>query len=255
MLGLARPTAGSVRVLGADAQSALATVIRRIGSIVEAPALFPNFTGRENLTLLAGIDRIGPGAVDRMLDRVGLAERAGDPVKGYSLGMRQRLGIAAALLKDPALVVLDEPANGLDPAGIVEVRDLVRSLGSEGRTVFVSSHLLSEVQQTCDSVAILARGRCVAAGPVREVLAAGHETRLIVRVADLERAAAVLCAAGISAGVRGDLIRVALPASEAERVTRTLAAKRMYVTELRADEADLEQVFLELTRDREEVPA
>jgi ABC-2 type transport system ATP-binding protein len=255
MLGLARPTAGSVRVLGADAQSALATVIRRIGSIVEAPALFPNFTGRENLTLLAGIDRIGPGAVDRMLDRVGLAERAGDPVKGYSLGMRQRLGIAAALLKDPALVVLDEPANGLDPAGIVEVRDLVRSLGAEGRTVFVSSHLLSEVKQTCDSVAILARGRCVAAGPVREVLAAGHETRLIVRVADLERAAAVLCAAGISAGVRGNVIRVALPASEAERVTRTLAAKRMYVTELRTDEADLEQVFLELTRDREEVPA
>jgi ABC-2 type transport system ATP-binding protein len=135
------------------------------------------------------------------------------------------------------------------------VRDLVRSLGAEGRTVFVSSHLLSEVRQTCDSVAILARGRCVAAGPVREVLAAGHETRLIVRVAELERAAAVLCAAGISAGVSGDVIRVALPASEGERVTRTLAAKRMYVTELRADEADLEQVFLELTRDREDVPA
>ncbi|MGH2786273.1 MAG: ABC transporter ATP-binding protein, partial [Actinomycetota bacterium] len=157
LLGLVRPSAGRCRVLGVDAQSELHRVVGRIGAIVEAPSAFPSMSGRKNLTLLAGVDGIGPRAVGAVLERVGLAERADDLVSGYSLGMRQRLGIAAALLKDPALVVLDEPANGLDPAGIVEVRELLRGLGREGRTVFVSSHQLSEVQQTCDRVAILAR--------------------------------------------------------------------------------------------------
>ena len=260
LLGLIRPSAGRCRVLGADASSDLFRVIRRIGSIVEAPALFPTFSGRKNLTLLARIDGIGPRAVDAALERVGLAERADDLVKGYSLGMRQRLGIAAALLKDPALVVLDEPANGLDPAGIVEVRELLRSLGREGRTVFVSSHLLTEVQQTCDRVAILARGKAVATGPVRDVLTAGRSARLVVRVPDLERGAAILCDAGMPSAVRGDAIRVGVDPSEASRVTRALADRGVYLSELRPDEADLESVFLELTRDpaereAEEVPA
>jgi ABC-2 type transport system ATP-binding protein len=260
LLGLIRPSAGRCRVLGVDAASDLHRVIGRIGSIVETPALFPTFSGRKNLTLLAQLDGIGPRTVDAALDRVGLADRADDLVKAYSLGMRQRLGIAAALLKDPALVVLDEPANGLDPAGIVEVRELLRTLGREGRTVFVSSHQLAEVQNTCDRVAILARGRAVAAGPVREVLTAGRGARLVVRVAELARGAEVLCAAGISAAVRGDEIRVALDADAGPRVTRVLADAGLYLSELRPDEADLETVFLELTRDPEapvveEVPA
>ncbi len=260
LLGLVRPSAGHCRVMGVDAGSELHRVIGRIGSIVEAPALFPTFSGRKNLTLLARLDGIGPVAVDAALERVGLADRADDWVKGYSLGMRQRLGIAAALLKDPALVILDEPANGLDPAGIVEVRELLRALGREGRTVFVSSHQLAEVQNTCDRVAILARGRAVVSGPVREVLSAGRGARLVVRVADLQRAADVLCAAGITAAVRGDAVRVALDPNEGPRVTRALADAGLYLSEMRPDEVDLETVFLELTRESdatvvEEVPA
>ncbi len=259
LLGLVRPSAGTCRVLGADAQRDLHRVIGRIGSIVESPALFPTLSGRRNLSLLARIDGIGPRAVDGVLERVGLTERADDLVKGYSLGMRQRLAIGLALLKDPALVVLDEPANGLDPAGIVEVRELMRGLAREGRTVFVSSHLLSEVQQTCDRVAILARGRAVASGPVHEVLSAGRSARMLVRVEDLPRGIDVLCAVGIPAAIRDDAIRVALEPSEAPRVTRALADAGLYLSELRPDDADLETVFLELTRDREpsveEVPA
>ena len=251
LLGLVRPSAGTCRILGADAQRDLHRVIGRIGSIVESPALFPTLSGRRNLSLLARIDGIRPRAVDAALERVGLGERADDLVKGYSLGMRQRLAIGLALLKDPALVVLDEPANGLDPAGIVEVRELMRGLAREGRTVFVSSHLLSEVQQTCDRVAILARGRAVASGPVHEVLSAGRGARMLVRVGDLPRGMDALCAAGIPAAIRGDAIRVALEPSDAPRVTRVLADAGLYLSELRPDDADLETVFLELTRDRE----
>ena len=256
LLGLVRASSGTVRVLGRDVPAGLPETMRRIGAIVESPAQFPTFSGRENLIHLARIDGIAPLRVDEVLERTGLAGRAGDLVSGYSLGMRQRLGIAAALLKDPALLVLDEPANGLDPAGIVQVRELVRSLGREGRTVFVSSHQLSEVRQMCDHVAILARGRCVAAGPVGEVLAGRRAARLVVRVDDLDGGAAVLCEAGITAAVSDGTIRVALDPAEAARVTRALADRGLYVTELRAEEADLETVFLELTRDNAvEVPA
>ena len=145
LLGLVAPGSGTVRLLGADVSRDLPRVIRKVGAIVEAPALFPRFTGRRNLQILGRIDGIGTRAVDTALERVKLAERGDDLVKTYSLGMKQRLAIAAALLKDPQLLILDEPANGLDPAGIVEVRDLIRSLGAEGRTVFVSSHILSEI--------------------------------------------------------------------------------------------------------------
>jgi ABC-2 type transport system ATP-binding protein len=254
LLGLIRPSAGRTSVLGADPTTDLHRVIGRIGSLVESPAAFPTLTGRTNLELCAAIDGIGPKVVATALERVGLAERADDLVNGYSLGMRQRLGIAATLLKDPALLILDEPANGLDPAGIVQVRELLRSLGREGRTVFVSSHQLAEVQQTCDRVAILARGRCVAAGPVREVLTSRRAARLVVRVDDLERGVEALCDAGIPAAIRDGTIRVALDASEGPRVTRTLAERGLYLGELREEEADLESVFLELTRDPDDTP-
>jgi ABC-2 type transport system ATP-binding protein len=247
LLALARPTAGECRILGVDSQTALTDVISEIGSMVETPGLFPAMSGRKNLALLGRIQGIGPSTVNAVLERVGLGERADDPVRGYSLGMRQRLGIGIALLKDPQLLILDEPANGLDPAGIKEVRELLRGLGAEGRTVFVSSHLLSEVQQTCDRVAVLARGRCVAAGPVDDVLAAGGSQGLIVRLADLEQGRAALAGAGISSSVDGDHLRVDLPPAEAERVSRALAGKQLYLTELRPEEVSLEAVFLELT--------
>ena len=254
LLGLVAASSGRLQLLGADVPRRLPAVIGRVGSIVETPTLFPRFTGRRNLEILGTIQGVGPRAVADVLQTVGLAERADDRVKTYSLGMKQRLGIGAALLKDPSLLILDEPANGLDPAGIVEVRELVRRLGAEGRTVFVSSHILSEIQHTADRVAILARGRLVQEGPVREVLARGGAEGLIARVDDLEAAARVLTEAGIPVTRAEDLLRVQLPAADAARVTRLLAERGLYLSELRPDEVDLETVFLELTRD-EGLPA
>jgi ABC-2 type transport system ATP-binding protein len=249
LLGLARPTAGSCRLLGARSRAELAGVIHRVGALVEAPGLFPSLSGRRNLAALGRLHRIPASAVQRVLDQVGLAERADDPVRGYSLGMRQRLGIAIALLKDPDVLVLDEPANGLDPGGIKEVRDLLGRLGREGRTVFVSSHILSEVQQVCDRVAILSRGRCVAAGPVHEVLASSRRAGLVVRLPDMEAGRSALEAAGMRVAVDGDLLRVDVEPSESGRVTKVLADRGLYLTELRPDVVSLETVFLELTRD------
>jgi ABC-2 type transport system ATP-binding protein len=252
LLGLVRPSAGRLRLLSADVPRALAGVIGRVGSIVEQPALFPRFSGRRNLEILGRLQGVGPKRIEAVLERVGLAPRQNDAVKTYSLGMKQRLGLAAALLKDPTVLILDEPANGLDPAGIVEVRELIRSLGAEGRTVFVSSHILSEVQHTADRVAILAKGRLIKAGPVAEVLSAGRASGMLVKAGNLQAAHSALADAGIGARLDGDLIRVELPPAEAERVTRSLADRRVYLTELRPDEVDLETVFLELTRDTQE---
>ena len=248
LLGLIRPSTGRCTLLGADAGGPLASVITRVGSIVETPALYPRFSGRLNLELLGRLQGIGSHAVDAVLDQVGLADRAGDQVRTYSLGMKQRLGIAAALLKDPELLILDEPANGLDPAGIKEVRDLVRRLGNEGRTVFVSSHQLAEVQQMCDRVAILSRGRLVASGRVAEVLARGRREALIVKLRELEEGLGALRAAGLEASMEDGMLRVHLPATEGARVTEILASRGMFVSELRPEEVSLEDVFLELTR-------
>jgi ABC-2 type transport system ATP-binding protein len=242
-------SAGRLRVMGADVPRRLPSVIGRVGSIVETPTMFPRFTGRRNLEILATIHGAGPRAVADVLETVGLAERANDRVKTYSLGMKQRLGIGAALLKDPTLLILDEPANGLDPAGIVEVREIVRRLGREGRTVFVSSHILSEIQHTADRVAILARGRLVKEGPVHEVLARGGTEGLVVRVDDLVAGARALADAGIDTVAGDGVLHVRLPAAEASHVTRALAGRGIYLSELRPDEVDLETVFLELTKD------
>lgn len=207
----------------------------RIGAIVESPALFPAFFGRRNLELLGRIQGIGPKAVDAALHRVGLGERADDRVARYSLGMKQRVALAAALLKDPALLILDEPANGLDPQGMKELRDLVKSLGAEGRTVFVSSHLLAEIQLMCDRVAIVQGG---------------------VRVPDATRAAAVLAAAGFTSTPTSEAqqLRVDAPHDAGVRVNQVLADQGVYLSELVADAVDLETVFLELTRRRPQIP-
>ncbi len=255
LLALVRPSSGRCRILGADPQKGeLARVIGRIGSIVETPALFPGFTGRRNLELLGRLAGAKKDDINRVLGRVDLADRADERVKGYSLGMKQRLGIAAALLKDPELLILDEPANGLDPAGIKEIRQLLRSLGAEGRTVFVSSHILSEVQQICDQVAILARGRCIKSGPVSEVLASGAAAKLHVVVPNLARAAEVLASAGIASTQDGEALAVDLPPSQASAVTKVLADGGIYLSELRPQVDDLESVFLRLTEEPEVLP-
>jgi ABC-2 type transport system ATP-binding protein len=250
LLGLVTSTSGTMRLFGEPIPSALPHAMRRVGAIVEGPALFPTMTGRENLKLLGALDRINSTRVDLVLETVGLRDAAEELVKRYSLGMRQRLAIGAALLKDPQLLILDEPANGLDPAGIRQVRTLLRTLASEGCTVFVSSHILSEIEQTCDRVAILSRGRCVLHGTVRDVLAsAGASDGVLVRVDDLDAGASVLRGAGFAAERRDGHIRVAIRPRDAGRVTQVLAAQGVWVTDLRPDERTLEDLFLELTAD------
>ncbi len=247
LLGLVRPSAGQMTLLGEPTPHALSDVIPRVGAIVETPALFPTMTGRENLRLLGAIDRIGPKRVDEMLELVGLAERGGDKVRKYSLGMKQRLGLAAALLKDPALLVLDEPANGLDPAGIREIRELLRRLGAEGRTVFVSSHLLAEIEHTCDRVAIIKQGKCILTGRVEDVLASAARPVLLVGLDDLGAGAGALRTGGFAVEAVDGLLRVDAPKSDAARVSKLLADQGLYVTELRPEAVSLEDLFLEMT--------
>lgn len=250
LLGLVRASGGRATVLGVAPGPRLHAVMPRIGSIVESPALFPHLSGRRNLEVLGRIQGIGPDAVTAVLTRVGLGGRGDDRVAKYSLGMKQRLALAAALLKDPALLILDEPANGLDPQGMKELRDLIVSLGRDGRTVFVSSHLLSEIQLMCDRVAIVERGVAITQGTVAEVLALGRPTGLLVRVADPDRAIAALGAEGVAAQRTDDAdqLRVDLPHDAGARLNELLARSGIYLSELTADEVDLETVFLELTR-------
>src|ERR1700729_541611 len=168
LLGLVRPTSGSGTILGGSLAEP-ATYLRKVGALIEAPAFYPQLSGRENLKVLARLGQLPLAAVDPVLGRSGLLARAGDRYRSYSLGMKQRLGIAAAMLAGPELLILDEPTNGLDPAGIVEMRSLIRSLANEGMTIFVSSHLLSEIEHICDHVVMIRSGRIVFQGSVDEL--------------------------------------------------------------------------------------
>src|ERR1700743_1431411 len=168
LLGLIRPTAGSGSILGGSLTEP-ATYLRKVGALIEAPAFYPQLTGQDNLRALARLGQLSLKTVPPALARAGLTDRAGDKYRSYSLGMKQRLGIAAALLPDPSLLVLDEPTNGLDPAGIVEMRSLIRSLADEGMTIFVSSHLLSEIEHICDHVVMIRSGRSVFQGSVADL--------------------------------------------------------------------------------------
>ena len=247
LLGLARPTAGHCRVFGVESPGGLPGVIDRVGALVETPGINPGLSARQTLLVLAKGAGIGRRAVDATLERVGLTERGDDLAGGFSLGMRQRLGLAIALLKDPELLVLDEPANGLDPAGIREVRELVRHLGAEGRTVFLSSHLLGEVEQVCDEVAIIVGGRTVAQGSVADVLARTRPVAVWVKVDDLGAGTDALRRRGLPAEADGDRIRVAVEAERAAIVTRALVAEGHYPSELRPVETTLEDAFFALT--------
>ena len=252
LLGLLRPTRGGASLFGEPVAPGR-PVLDRVGALVERPAFYPYLSAADNLRLLGltrGIaDSRLRAAVPAALDRVGLTEAAARKAGRFSTGMRQRLGIAAALLSGPELVVLDEPANGLDPAGIKEVRELLRRLGAEGRTVFVSSHILSEVQQMAERVAIIARGRRVADGRVSDVLASRTSSGVLVRVPDVEQAGRSLDRAGIGWTREGERLRVAIDPQDGADVTRILASDGVYLSELRPVEADLETVFLELTAD------
>lgn len=244
VLGLIRPDSGSVELFGQPVPQGLPHVIDRVGAVVESPKFFPAFTGRQNLRLLA--DAIGTPhrRIDEVLEATSLHGRNDDRYAGYSLGMKQRLAIAATLLKDPDLLIFDEPTNGLDPAGIREVRDLMRELGGRGRTVLVSSHLLAEVEQVADTVSILGRGRLLAEGPVADILVGGAG-QVRVGVATPDQAAALLEREGLAVTREGAhlLVTTSDPAS----VTRLLAAEGLYVSELTTVRPDLESAFLALT--------
>lgn len=247
LLGLIRPTAGSVKVLGEDVSN-LQQVIGRIGALVETPKFFPTFSGRKNLQMLAKVAGLERSTVDRSLDTVGLADRSSDNFSSYSLGMKQRLAVAATLLKDPDLIVLDEPANGLDPAGIVEIRELIRQLADDGKTIFVSSHQLGEVQQTCDVVTIIAEGRLIRTGPVNELVDLGTRT-LLLTIDDAPGALAVLLQAGFSAqlGSLPDTVAINLGPEHGASVSHHLSASGRYLRSLEPQGATLESTFLELT--------
>ncbi len=246
LLGLVHADSGRMQLFGRPVPAELPSVVGEVGALVETPAFFGNFSGRRNLELLAGVAELPGRRVDEVLDIVELRDRAGDRVRGYSLGMKQRLGIAAALLKAPRLLVLDEPTNGLDPGGIREVRELLRRLGAGGTTVLLSSHLLAEVQQICDSVSIVSHGRLVATGAVSEVLAGGATGDVRVVVGDLAAAHRALVDAGLTVTANPDHLVVRAVADPAA-VSELLAARQLYVRELAPVAADLESVFLRLT--------
>jgi ABC-2 type transport system ATP-binding protein len=246
LLGLVMADAGVMRIFGEEVPDRLPKVIGQVGAVVESPQFFPYFSGRRNLRLLAGVAGVKRRRVDEVLETVGLRDRADDGVKGYSLGMKQRLAIAATLLKDPKLLILDEPNNGLDPAGIREVRDLMRSLADSGVTVLVSSHILSEIQQVCDAVSIISRGSHVITGPVSEVIASRDTHDVRVKVSDLAQAATLLEESGLPIRRESDHIVVSDIADPAW-ITQTLARRRLFVSELTPVAPDLESIFLELT--------
>jgi ABC-2 type transport system ATP-binding protein len=249
LLGLIRPNGGRMAILGHEVPQALPVVAGQVGAIVESPQFFPHFSARDTLVLLAGAGQLPRQRVDEVLELVGLRDRAGERVKTYSLGMKQRLAVATALLKNPKLLILDEPANGLDPGGIREMRTLMRDLAATGMTVVLSSHILGEIQLICDSVTIISLGRRVAFGPVEQVLAEHSQGAVRVRleaVTDLPRAADVLTRAGVRVVAEPDhlmLANVEKPAT----VSRLLAEQGLYVSELAPVAVDLESVFLELT--------
>lgn len=246
LLGLVRATSGKALIFGEPAGES--RTLRRVGAIVEAPTFYPYLSGRANLRYFCGIRQRGtPADIGRLLELVGLTARANSKYSTYSLGMRQRLGIACALLGDPEVLFLDEPTNGLDPAGVVEVRELIRRLGQDGRTVILSSHLLSETELVCDRVAVLGRGSLIAEGSIDELLRQ-HDS---LRVSTTDNAAAgpLLNALPWVAGVvvTDDGFVVNAPAKRAGELTRALAERRVYVTALVPAHRTLEEFFMEIT--------
>ncbi|HEX5016404.1 MAG TPA: ATP-binding cassette domain-containing protein [Actinomycetes bacterium] len=251
LLGLARADSGTMTLLGQPVPTALPSVIGDVGVLLESPAFFPPFTGRLNLRLLAQAAEIPDEQVDAVLEVVQLSDAADERVKGYSLGMRQRLGIAAALLKAPSVLILDEPSNGLDPAGMREVRQLLRALGDSGVTVLLSSHLLGEVQQICDTVTIVNHGKVVTSGVVADVLAARSTGAIGIGIADAAAVLPLLQSDGFVAHLEGETIYVdGVP--DGASIAKALARHDRFPSWLMPVQVDLEQAFLELTQDEGE---
>ncbi len=244
LLGLIRPTSGAATVLGRRPGEAAA--LAKIGSMIEGPAFYPFLSGRDNLAVVARYAGVGTAHLDQVLETVDLGSRGNDKFRAYSLGMKQRLGVAAALLKEPDLVVLDEPTNGLDPAGMRDMRALIRRLGDEGHTVILSSHMLGEVQQVCDRVGVISSGRMILESTVEELRGEGE---LVLRASPYDVVRATLDDLDYVQGVRtvdGEL-RLRVDEQLTGDVTRALVLAGAEVREVRRVDRQLEDVFFEIT--------
>ncbi len=251
LLGLIRPTAGKAWMLGqpiADPHRYIA----KVGALVEAPAMYPKLSGRKNLLALARLGRLATSRIDEVLETVDLTARAGDRYENYSLGMKQRLGIAGALLQEPELLLLDEPTNGLDPAGTVEIRALFRRLAEAGTSVVVSSHLLTEIQAACDRLVMIQDGRLVFSGPLDDLLAAQHSTVIAITAepSDAIRLAQLAERAGKTVNVAGARVEVDAEPDWSAQLSRLALDAGIVLRELRPVEANLETTFLEMTGNR-----
>jgi ABC-type multidrug transport system ATPase subunit len=253
LLGLQKPTAGHARILGHEAGSAgFREATRKAGVIIEAPPLYKNVSAMVNLEIRVASMGLSTNdaEVREILNRVGIAERADDKVGSFSLGMRQRVGIALALVGDPSIVILDEPTNGLDPEGAVEVRNLVRSLPKRGATTLLCTHRLAEIEATCDYVVVLQDGRLITQGSLDDVVSGAAGGGLVIGVAteELERASAIVSGLGLGeTKLDGGAITTATVPDDPSVVTRALAEQGIYLRELEVRRATLEQAFLQLT--------
>lgn len=246
LLGLIAPTSGTIELFGEDTEHNLTKLLKRTSAVLESSAFYPHLSGYDNLLIFARtIGGIEKCRIDEVLETVGLKKRAASKVRTYSLGMRQRLSVATALLNDPELIIMDEPANGLDPSGIIEFRELTRSLGEQGKTVFISSHLLHEIEQVCDHVAIINRGKFLAQGSVDELLHRGK--MLQISVPDPDSASNLLMNLDWVKTIETDdsHVFVEIPAEKAAEVNRILVTGGVAVSEIKMSENSLEDFFLD----------
>jgi ABC-2 type transport system ATP-binding protein len=259
LLGLAEATSGEINLLGHSIPKRVGDALPKVGALVEGPAFYPYMSGRNNLIRMDSADRNSNSAtreerVDAALERVGLSNAAKKKVHAYSLGMKQRLGLANALLKPRELLILDEPTNGLDPQGTREVRNLIRSLAAEGITIFLSSHLLTEIEQLCSHVAVMRAGEIVAQGSLDEIRANG-QTRLILHVDKLMETKEVLKAAGIAKpkSLGKKIIASVESDFDVAKLNKQLVARKVAVSEIRLEHPSLEEYFVDLTGEGFEV--
>ena len=249
LLGIITPTAGDVRLLGLSGRRGLHEARQRIGATLETPNFYPHLSGWDNLRIVANLKGVPARKVEETLETVGLYARRKDLFRGYSLGMKQRLAIAATLLGDPELVILDEPANGLDPEGIREIRDLIVALGAGGKTVFVSSHLLHEVERTCTHVAILRKGQLVRQSSVRQLLAGATVFHLRADDPERLRVATLAYPRTTSATLEDDTVIAQFADNDSAAFNRYLAGHEIFLSHLAPRALSLEEAFIGLTRD------
>jgi ABC-2 type transport system ATP-binding protein len=247
LLGIIGPSAGGLRLFGGGTPRDLHHARQRIGATLEQPNFYPYMSGLDNLRIAARVKNKGRKEIDEALETVGLTARRKDLFQTYSLGMKQRLALAATMVGDPELVILDEPANGLDPEGMREIRDIITGFAQRGKTVFLSSHLLWEVERTCTHAAVIAKGRILAHGSVKALTAGA--ARVELGAADLPRLAAIVkdYPGVVSASIEGDVVVVEVKGEDTAALNRFVAERGVYVSHLAVKQKSLEDAFLELT--------